>query len=136
MHTLVENGMDVSMSVTKHRSRESSEMRGMKPDISVTAGRVTASLNDIASPTFVFGDLNFNNFTRRATSDEVFEYVQQNKARSGDLAAEIVTDWEGHPMKEIFDLNMGSCTAKFHPRLLFGAVIGECVCVTPITCTS
>lgn len=136
MHTFVENGMDVSMSVTKHRSRESSEMRGMKPDISITAGRVMASLNDIASPTFVFGDLNFINFTRRATSDEVFEYVQQNKAHSGDLAAEIVTDWEGHPMKEIFDLNMGSCTAKFHPRLLFGAVIGECVCVTPITCTS
>lgn len=111
-------------------------MRGLKPNVLIKAGRVMASLNDITTPTFVFGDLNFNNFTRRATSDEVQEYVQQNNARSGDLANEIVTDWEGEPMKEVFDLSMSSCNAKFHPRLLFGAVIGECVSITQTTCTS
>jgi hypothetical protein len=136
MHTFIENGLDVSMSITIYRSKESSEMRGLKPNVLIKAGRVMASLNDITTPTFVFGDLNFNNFTRRATSDEVQEYVQQNNARSGDLANEIVTDWEGEPMKEVFDLSMSSCNAKFHPRLLFGAVIGECVSITQTTCTS
>ena len=105
MHTLTENGIDVNMSMAKHRSASSAVMVGMKPNIRIDAGRVLASFNDINAPTFVFGGISFKNFTRRATSQEVAEYVHKKGGHCDDLDYEIVTDWEGHPMKEIFDLS-------------------------------
>ena len=119
MHTFVENGMELNLTMTKHKYHVSSP----KPNILINAGRVLLSFNDTKTPTFVIGDIYFRNINRRATSEEIFEY-ERKREKATAIVKEIVTDWDGHPMKEILHLKMGQCTAKFHPNLFFGEVIG------------
>ena len=121
MHIFVENGMDLNLTMAKHKSTLSS----LKPNILINASRVMVSFNDIKTPTVVIGDICFRNTIRRATSQEISEYMEKREIESS-IDKEIVTDWDGHPTKELFYLKMGSCTAKFHPNLFFGEVIGEC----------
>jgi hypothetical protein len=65
------------------------------------------------------------NVTRQSTHEEISEYVTKKEQVFQDFDRELVTDHEGHPVTEIFDMKLASCTAKFHPNLLFGEVIGE-----------
>jgi hypothetical protein len=119
--------MDVNMSVTKRQNAGTfNEMKGMKPNVYIKLSRILISFNEIKTHTFVFGGICFENFIKRATSDEVLEYVQMKGTAICDLDDELVTDWDGYTMKEVFDLKVDSCIAKFHPCLLFGEVIGEC----------
>jgi hypothetical protein len=127
MSAVIESGMDVNMSVTKRQNAgTSNEMKGMKPNVYIKLSRILISFNEIKTHTFVFGGICFENFIKRATSDEVLEYVQMKGTAICDLDDELVTDWDGYTMKEVFDLKVDSCIAKFHPCLLFGEVIGEC----------
>jgi hypothetical protein len=126
MHTILENGVDIRISITKHQtSNASAGKKGTKPNILFEAGRILVMLNNIKSPTFVFGGLVLRNVTRQSTHEEISEYVTKKGKVFEDFDRELVTDHEGHPVTEIFDMKLASCTAKFHPNLLFGEVIGE-----------
>lgn len=126
LELVIENGIDVNLSMEKYLcSEESTKTKGQKPNILLNAGRVLLSFNDLMSPTFVLGGICFSNITRRATSDEITSYLEKCDCSVHELDQEIVTDWNGHPTKENFDLKLDSCAAKFHPDLFFGEVIGE-----------
>eukprot|EP00804_Cyclotella_cryptica_P024791 CCRYP_001753-RD/>CCRYP_001753-RD protein AED:0.03 eAED:0.03 QI:226/1/1/1/1/1/7/24/2613 len=133
MHTLIENGMNMNISTTKHKiSTASTGKKGLKPNILFEVGRISVMLNNTKSPTFVFGGLVLKNVTRQSTNDEISEYVKKKGRAFTDFDRELVTDHEGHPVKEIFDMKLASCTAKFHPDLLFGEVLDDFL-LTPRT---
>lgn len=133
MHTVIEGGMDMNFSMSKYQTSHTSTKTGLKPNISFEAGRILVAFNDITNPTFVLGSLFLDNFTRPATLDEISDYVEKKGVLFHDFEKELVTNHEGHPMKEIFYLKLATCTAKFHPSLHFGEVTGELFCVWSIS---
>ena len=128
MQTVFEGGLDLSISMTKHvpPATTTSKESASKPNITFQAKHVLVLLNGIETPIFTFDSLFVENIIRRANDNEVMEFVRKSDQPIHDLGDFIVTDHDGHPLKEIFELKLGSCTTmKFPPVLHFGGVIDD-----------
>ena len=122
----IDDGFDVNIFITKYPSPHHPVQ--LKPSICVQAGHIEVYLNDIQSPVLISDGFVFKNTVRRALKHEIDEYVRKKEARptSEDIRHEIATDIDGHPLKEIFHLNIGTCaTAKLPPTLFLGDVIDD-----------
>mmetsp|Transcript_4382 Transcript_4382/g.9134 ORF Transcript_4382/g.9134 Transcript_4382/m.9134 type:complete len:1753 (-) Transcript_4382:32-5290(-) len=123
---IIDGGCDVNISITKYPSLHHPVQ--LKPSICLQAGHIEAFLNGIQSPILVTDGFVFQNTIRRALKHEIDEYVRKKEIlpTSEDISNEIVTDIDGHPLKETFHLNFGACaTAKLPPTLFLGDVIDD-----------
>jgi len=119
----IDGGCYVNMSTTKYQHPVQ-----LKPSICVQAGHIEVFLNDILTPILISDGFVFQDTMRRALKHEIDEYVRKKGTdpTSAELGNELVTDIDGHPLKEIFHLNMGTCaTANFPPTLFLGDVIDD-----------
>ncbi len=122
----IDGGCDVNMSITKYPSLH--HPMQLKPSICVQAGHIEVFLNDIQKPILISDEFVFQNTMRRALQHEIDEYVRkkQTDPTSEDIRNVIVTDIDGHPLKEMFHLNIGTCaTANLPPTLFLGDVIDD-----------
>lgn len=126
--TVIKGGSTMSISFVKYPCPSSQCLKQTtKPGISFRANEMMIHLNDIAAPIFIFEGVTFQNYLRRAHETEINEYI--SKTQCSDLCGDsIVMDHQGHPLKEIFELNFaGRTTAKFPPALHFGEVVDDVV---------
>ncbi len=122
----IDGGFDVTISITKYPSVHPPVQ--LKPSICLQAGHIEAYLNGIQSPILITDGFVFQNTIRRALKHEIDEYIRKKETNptKEDIQNEIVTDIDGHPLKEIFHLNIGTCaTVKLPPSLFLGDVIDD-----------
>jgi hypothetical protein len=121
----IDGGCVVSVSITKYPALHQPVQ--LKPSICVRAGRIEIFFNDIQNPIIVSDGFRFENTIRLALNQEIDEYLHKKEnPTSEDIRNEIATDIDGHPLKEIFYLNIGTCaTAKLPPTLFLGDVIDD-----------
>ncbi|KAL7499599.1 hypothetical protein ACHAWT_007212 [Skeletonema menzelii] len=123
---IIDGGFDVNVSITKYPSVH--RPLQLKPSICLHAGHIEAFLNGNQSPILITDGFVFQNTIRRALKHEIDEYVRKRVTppTTEDICNEVVTDIDGHPLKEIFHLNIGTCaTAKLPPTLFLGDVIDD-----------
>ncbi len=122
----IDGGFDVNMFITKYPSVRPPVQ--LKPSICLQAGHIEAFLNGSHSPILITDGFVFQDTIRRALKHEIDEYIRKKETdpTSEDITNEIVTDIDGHPLKEIFHLNIGTCaTVKLPPSLFLGDVIDD-----------
>lgn len=122
----IDGGFDVNISITKYPSVHPPLQ--LKPSICLQAGHIEAYLNGSQSPILISDGFVFQNTIRRAHKHEIDEYIRKKESdpTSEDIRNEIVTDIDGHPLKELFHLNIGTCaTVKLPPNLFLGDVIDD-----------
>ena len=117
-------GCEVNVSISKYPTSPIQ----LKPNISLQARHIEVYLNGIQSPVLISDCFVFQNTIRRAFEEEIEEYVCKKEVHPGNwcISDEIVTDKDGHPLKETFYLNIGSCaTVQLPPTLFLGDVIDD-----------
>ena len=129
VHVIFGGGLAMDISIAKHLSQDTGKLKQTsKPNISFQFNHTQVFLNDITTPVFIFQGLSLQNFLRRANDEEINDYKSKKDSSIVNFVEEVVTDQDGHPLLEIFDLNLGrSAVAKFPPELYFGEVIEDFV---------
>ncbi|KAL9191115.1 hypothetical protein ACHAXT_000821 [Thalassiosira profunda] len=129
MHAIFQGGASMKVSIAKYLPPSRTTLKQLnKPNVYFRGKRVKLHFNDIAAPIFSFEGASFNNYLRKASEDEISEYLSFKTNALDEFGDEIVVDQDGHPLKEIFELNLGkSATANFPPALLFGEVTDDFV---------
>ena len=126
---VIEGGAAMNVSMAKFASTSSIVLNEFaKPNVAFEgAGKMHIAINDSMNSIFVIDGISFNNYTRRANSDEIDEYSSKIINAADVEGTELLaSDHEGHPLKEIFELSVGSSMiAKFPPTLHFGQVIED-----------
>jgi hypothetical protein len=80
----------------------------------------------IITPIFDFKGILLQNHLRRAYCNEINEYLDKNDSPLHSFGDKLVSNNDGHPLKKIFELRVGSSvTVQFPPALHFGQVIKD-----------
>ena len=124
---ITKGGSTMNISMAKHLSSSSQSLKEMtKPNISFQAKQMNIHCNEIITPIFVIEGISLQNFLRRAYCNEINEYLNKNDSPIDSFSDELVSDHDGHPLKEIFELRVGSSiTVQFPPALHFGQVVED-----------
>lgn len=124
---ITKGGSTMNISTAKHSSSSSESLNETtKPSIYFQAQQMNIHLNDILTPIFVIEGISLQNYLRRAYCNEIKEYLNKNDSPIDSFGDELVSDNDGHPLKEIFELGVGSSIAvQFPPALHFGQVVED-----------
>ena len=117
----------MNISTAKHSSSSSESLNETsKPIIYFQAQQIKIHFNDILTPIFVIEGISLQNYLRRAYCNEIKEYLNKIDSPIDSFGDELVSDNDGHPLKEIFELGVGSSiTVQFPPALHFGQVVED-----------